>query len=57
MGVEKGDRTAVELLLRGGADPARLNSVLKTTAVHVAAGQAKPDILSLFIGKIRNCSK
>ncbi len=51
MAVERDDRRAVELLLRGGADPARLNSALQTTAVHVAAAQAKPDILNLFIGK------
>jgi hypothetical protein len=45
------DRKAIELLLRGGADPARLNSMLKTTSVHVAARLAKPDVLTLFIGK------
>jgi hypothetical protein len=49
--VERDDRRAVELLLRGGADPARLNSALETTAVHVAAAQAKTDILNMFIGK------
>ncbi len=49
--MERDDRRAVELLLRGGADPARLNSALETTAVHVAAAQAKPDILNMFIGK------
>ncbi len=49
--MERDDRRAVELLLRGGADPARLNSALETTAVHVAAAQAKTDILNMFIGK------
>ncbi len=49
--MERDDRRAVELLLRGGADPARLNSALGTTAVHVAAAQAKTDILNKFIGK------
>ncbi len=49
--MELDDRRAVELLLRGGADPARLNSALGTTAVHVAAAQAKTDILNMFIGK------
>ncbi len=49
--MERDDRRAVELLLRGGADPARLNSALETTAVHVAAVQAKTDILNMFIGK------
>jgi ankyrin repeat protein len=53
--VEQGDRAAVELLLRGGADPARLNSVLKSTAVHLAASHAKPDLLALFIGKNERC--
>jgi hypothetical protein len=49
--VERDDRRAVELLLRGGANPARLNSALETTAVHVAAAQNKTDILNMFIGK------
>ena len=48
--METGDLNAVQILLRAGAEPGRVNPVLKTSAVHAAAGQAKLEILKALIG-------
>ncbi len=52
IGVETGDINAVQILLRAGAEPGRVNPVLKTSAVHAAAGQARPDMLKALVGNI-----
>ncbi|XP_023321012.1 ankyrin-2-like, partial [Eurytemora carolleeae] len=49
IGVETGDINAVQILLRAGAEPGRVNPVLKTSAVHAAAGQARPDMLKALV--------
>ena len=41
MAVEKNSPDAVTILLRGGADPGKVNPILKNTAVHLAAKQGR----------------
>ena len=41
----------VTILLRGGADPGKINPILKTTPVNLAAAQGKGEILRLLVDK------